>query len=124
MRTVKPENIVEICKPFLCCEEEFAAVVLLEKDGKISEVRMLQKGTFSEVCFDTQSVVKQLADCGAFAVVLVHNHPNGKVKPSDYDIKITKKFIEECANINVAVVDHIIVSTNEFFSFANRGVLK
>jgi len=59
----------------------------------------------------------------ASAIILAHNHPSGNLKPSSQDIAITKKLITAGNAIEVKVLDHIIVSQNGYFSFADEGIL-
>jgi len=59
----------------------------------------------------------------ATSIILGHNHPSGNATPSDSDIKITRK-IKDCGLLlNVAVLDHIIVGDDRYYSFADEGGL-
>jgi len=59
----------------------------------------------------------------ASSLILCHNHPSGNLKPSSEDIKLTQK-VKEAANIlDLSVNDHIIIGDNNYFSFADEGIL-
>ena len=59
--------------------------------------------------------------CGAAALVLVHNHPNGSIRPSREDDKLTKKLNTACQLMNIRMVDHVIVTDGSFYSYADEG---
>lgn len=123
MKDFASDKIVELCKPFWSDDEEVVIAALFDQNSKPVATEVLQKGSSTEVCFDTKAFVKQIAKDGVWGVVLLHNHPNGGVKPSEYDVKVTKIFVEECENANIKVLDHIIVTKSDFFSFAAHGIL-
>lgn len=57
------------------------------------------------------------------SVVLAHNHPSGNLKPSDDDRRITRKLQAVGVELELSVVDHLIISGNVYFSFADEGIL-
>jgi DNA repair protein RadC len=60
---------------------------------------------------------------GATSIVLCHNHPSGALKPSEADIKITKKLKLAGESLDVLILDHVIVTEHDYFSFADEGIL-
>jgi DNA repair protein RadC len=65
------------------------------------------------------TAVKELA-CG---IILCHNHPSGSIKPSRADEELTKKISEAASYFDIKVLDHIIVSEEGYYSFADEGLL-
>jgi len=59
----------------------------------------------------------------ASAVILVHNHPSGHVKPSDADIRLTKTIQDTAKILDIIVHDHVIIGENRFFSFREEGLM-
>ena len=59
----------------------------------------------------------------ATAIVLVHNHPSGQLKPSDADLKITKKIAQAGEYLEIKLLDHVIVTKDAYYSFADEGKL-
>jgi len=57
------------------------------------------------------------------AIILSHNHPSGQLKPSDADLKLTQKLKEGGKYLEIQVLDHIIVTSEGYYSFADEGVL-
>ncbi|MGI9543438.1 MAG: JAB domain-containing protein, partial [Cyclobacteriaceae bacterium] len=57
------------------------------------------------------------------ALILIHNHPSGNLKPSEADIKLTYKLKQSGELLEVPVLDHIIFTDKDYFSFADQGIL-
>ena len=68
-------------------------------------------------------VVEAALKRGAATIVLAHNHPNGKVAPSEHDKTLTRAIVLAGATVNLRVLDHLIVSAEEVFSFRKEGLL-
>jgi DNA repair protein RadC len=68
-------------------------------------------------------VAKEVLLSNAAAVIFTHNHPSGLAQPSDADKRITDRLIEGLKLFDVRTLDHIIVSHNETYSFAEHGLL-
>ena len=66
---------------------------------------------------------KKALDEEATAIVLCHNHPSGNLQPSSADEELTKKIKEAANYLDIKVIDHIIVSEDGFYSFADEGIL-
>jgi DNA repair protein RadC len=61
--------------------------------------------------------------CGAYAMILTHNHPSGRTYPSESDKEITKQFADAAKLHDIKILDHIIVSQESYYSFADEGEL-
>jgi DNA repair protein RadC len=59
----------------------------------------------------------------ASGIIVVHNHPSGNLKPSDSDINLTKKIKEAGKVLEIALLDHLIVAHDRYFSFADEGLI-
>ena len=102
--------------------EEFWILLLSRANKLMEKVRISQggvSGTITDVRIILQSAFSKLAS----AMILCHNHPSGNLKPSQADIKITKKIAEAARLMDIAVLDHIIVGDGEYFSFADENLL-
>ena len=91
----------------------------LMRDG----VETLEEGTIDRAAVYPRRVIEAALRRGAAAVVLAHNHPNGIVTPSDQDKVLTRAIVLGADAVHLTVVDHLIVSTNEVFSFRKAGLL-
>lgn len=102
--------------------EEFW-VLYLDRSNHIIRKSNISKGGVSGTVVDARIIFKQAIENLASAIVLCHNHPSGNLKPSEEDIRITKKLKEAGKLVDIAILDHIIIAGNNFFSFADEGLL-
>lgn len=100
--------------------EEFYAV-LLNRANEIIRCKQISIGGLSGTVADGKVIFKAALDFGAHALILVHNHPSGQLKPSDADRNLTKKMVEFGKYIDLPVLDHLIFTDNGYFSFADNG---
>ena len=91
----------------------------LLRDG----VETLEEGTIDRASVYPRRVVESALRRGAAALVLAHNHPNGHVQPSDQDKVLTRAIVLAAETVGVRIVDHLIVSASEAFSFRKAGLL-
>ena len=102
--------------------EEFW-LLLLNKANKVIKKVRTSEGGISGTVVDPKKVFKTCLDYAATSIILGHNHPSGNIQPSEADNKITKK-IKDCGvMLDVAVLDHIIIGDDRYYSFADEGSL-
>lgn len=102
--------------------EEFW-VLYLDRSNHIIRKSNISKGGVSGTVVDARIIFKQAIENLASSIVLCHNHPSGNLKPSEEDIRITKKLKDAGKLVEIAIIDHIIIAGNNFFSFADEGLL-
>lgn len=86
-------------------------------------VERLEEGTVDRATVYPRRVVESALRHGASAIVLAHNHPNGDVKPSEQDKLLTRALVMATETVQLRIVDHLIVSQDESFSFKKAGLL-
>lgn len=91
----------------------------LLRDG----VETIEEGTVGRAAVYPRRVIEAALKRGAAALVLAHNHPNGNVTPSEHDKVITRAIVLGAETVHLKVVDHLIVSAQETFSFRKAGLL-
>jgi len=91
----------------------------LLRDG----VERLEEGTIDRAAVYPRRVIEAALGRGAFAIALAHNHPNGAVTPSEQDKVLTRAIVLAAETVSLRVVDHLIVSPGEAFSFRKAGLL-
>ena len=91
----------------------------LLRDG----VEVLQEGTIDRAAVYPRRVVESALRRQAAGLILAHNHPNGNVQPSEHDKLITRAIVLAAETVSVRILDHIIVSQQETFSFRKAGLL-
>ena len=113
----------EYLKPFLqdLNVEEFYALFLNRANDVIKQVR-LSSGGLTGTIVDNRILFKEAIDCLASSIVLAHNHPSGQLKPSEQDIRLTKKIVEFGKLVEISVLDHLIITDYGYFSFSDEGV--
>ncbi len=104
-------------------KREIFKILLLDKGLRILGERDLFIGTIDEAAVHPREIVKAALEYHASSIVLVHNHPSGKVEPSREDYEITQKIKAACQTVSVRVLDHIIIGENQYFSFSERNSL-
>lgn len=102
--------------------EEFW-VMLLSRSNEVMDKQKVSSGGVSGTVADARIIFKSAIQRLASAIVLVHNHPSGNLKPSQSDINLTKKLKEAGELLDIAVLDHVIVADSGYYSFADEGTL-
>lgn len=90
---------------------------------QLIEFEELFQGTIDGASVHPREVIRKALDYNAAATIFTHNHPSGVSEPSQADIVMTKRLKETLALVDIRVLDHLIVGTNEATSFAERGLL-
>lgn len=104
-------------------QQEQFMVVYLNTKNRIITYRILFKGTIDSSLIHPREIFKEALLLSSSKILLVHNHPSGDTTPSDADIKSTYKIIEAGNLMGIKVIDHIIVTCNNHFSFVNEGII-
>lgn len=102
--------------------EEFW-IVYLNNSNKVLLAGQQSKGGITGTLVDVRLVLKQALELGAVGLILAHNHPSGTLKPSEADKQITQKLKTGAQTLDIKVLDHIIITQKEYFSFADEGLL-
>ena len=99
-------------------------VMLLNRANKVLGIFDLSTGGVSGTVADPKLIFAAAIKANATSVILAHNHPSGNLKPSESDINLTLKVKEGGKLLEIAVLDHIIVTTEGHFSFADEGTTR
>ena len=102
---------------------EIFAVVFLNRSNRINHFEIISKGGMTGTVADPRIILKKALEQEATAIVLCHNHPSGNLKPSQADEELTLKIKEAAKYFDIKVMDHIIVSEDGYYSFADEGIL-
>jgi DNA repair protein RadC len=105
------------------CEDEMFMLLYLNAKNHLSGYEILSEGTADRAVIYPRTVVRQVLKHNATGVIAVHNHPSGECEPSANDLSITKVLQEVLMPLEVRVVDHIIISSSDAFSFKSEGLL-
>lgn len=103
--------------------EEFWILLLTIANKQIAKYRV-SSGGVSATVVDIRVILKYAIENLASKIVLVHNHPSGRVEPSNEDKEMTKNIIKSCNLFDIIVLDHIIIGRDKFYSFSDEGFFK
>jgi len=102
---------------------EVFAVLFLNRANKINRFEIISRGGITGTVADPRVILKKALEEDATSIVLSHNHPSGNLKPSRADEELTRKIKEAAKYFDIKVIDHIIVSEEGHYSFADNGIL-
>ena len=102
--------------------EQFKAM-LLNRANKVLGIVDITSGTSTATIVDPKLIFAAALKANACSVIVTHNHPSGNRAPSQADIHLTKKLIDGGKLLEIQVLDHIIVTTDGYYSFADEGLM-
>ena len=102
--------------------EEFK-VLLLNRGNQVLGIFSVSSGGITGTVADPRLILIAALKSASTSIVLCHNHPSGNLKPSQADESLTRKIKQACYYIDITVIDHLIISREEYFSFADEGLL-
>jgi len=103
-------------------QEEFK-VLLLNRSNKVLGIYPMSKGGVSGTIVDSKLVFSVALKCNASNIIIAHNHPSGNLIPSEADKRLTKKLKEASTFLDINLLDHLIISNDDFYSFADNGLV-
>lgn len=103
--------------------KEYFYILLLDRANHVLGFHKLSEGGISGTVADLRIAFGMALKCIATSMILCHNHPSGNVKPSRQDEVLTKRFIDAGKLLDIHVLDHLIISTNSYYSFADECTL-
>ncbi len=104
-------------------QHEVFAVLYLNHAMRIKNFKIISNGGITATVVDPRLIFKYALEEGATKIILCHNHPSGSLQPSEADIAITDKLKKAAAYLDITVMDHIIVSDDGHFSFADKEMI-
>jgi DNA repair protein RadC len=104
-------------------QHEVFAVVFLNRANKINHFEIISQGGITGTIADPRIILKKALEEDAVSIILCHNHPSGNLKPSKADEELTHKIKQAARYFDIKVLDHIIVSEDGYYSFADEGII-
>ncbi len=102
---------------------EVFKVLFLNSQNRLLESQDLFSGTINASAVFSREVVEAAIRHHATALIFVHNHPSGNPAPSQADKTITRELVMAAATVDIKVLDHIIIGSDRYFSFASEGLM-
>lgn len=118
------DTLIDYCRSAMCYSDvEELRLIYLDSKLHVLGQEIIQRGTINSVAIHPREVIKYAMNNKAASIIMVHNHPSGDVHPSKSDISMTQKINEACNSIGIRLIDHLILSRNEYYSFSHHMLL-
>ena len=117
-----PKKVYQLIKSKLkdYHKEHFYIIILNSRNWSVAEVSI---GSLNASIVHPREAFAKAIKNNAASVIFAHNHPSGDTEPSEDDLEITKRLVEAGKILGIEVVDHIIVTKNNFLSFKDKGLM-
>jgi DNA repair protein RadC len=116
-------EVFERCKEYQSSDREMLLALYLNPRNDLLHVEVHSVGTVDTTSVYPREIVRLALVKSASAVILVHNHPSGDPEPSSADKQITKAVYFACRLLDIKMLDHIILGSGTFYSFAGHGAM-
>jgi DNA repair protein RadC len=114
----------QLFNPNTISYQEECVVIYLNHASRIIGAQKLSKGGINATVVDIRIILATALKSLATGIIIAHNHPSGKLAPSDADKKITKQLYEASKLMDIKLLDHIIIAPDMgYYSFVDEGVL-
>ncbi|MCB0763420.1 MAG: DNA repair protein RadC [Flavobacteriales bacterium] len=114
----------ELMRPHLAdLQHEEFWLLFLDRGNRVIDRCRVSKGGMHGTVADPKIIFKETLDRRASSLILCHNHPSGQLRPSEEDIKLTRKLVDGARLLDISVHDHLIITATGYYSFADNGML-
>jgi len=114
---------LEVFDPSVMNIKEEAAVLYLNRGGRVVGVYKLSSGGITGTVVDIRLILGIALKSLTCGIILAHTHPSGELNPSKADIELTQRLKEAAKIMEISLLDHLILSTEAFYSFADEGCI-
>ena len=96
-------------------------MLCVNNSNKVVGFYKISSGGMTGTVVDVRMIFTTALQCAATSIIIAHNHPSGTLIPSDADLNLTKKIIEAGKVLDIRLLDHLIITDESFYSFADNG---
>lgn len=123
-RISSSKDVFELMQPYIgdLDHEEFW-VIYLSNANEVLQTSQQSKGGITGTVADIRPLFKKALQLNATAIIVSHNHPSGQLKPSHADRTLTKKIKDAGQIMDIKLLDHVIITQLDYFSFADEGII-
>jgi len=122
-RSLGTADVYELLSDLLAAEKEHFVVFHLNQALTVLTREVVYVGTVNEVVLRIGELFRSAIVSNATVLILAHNHPSGRLKPSKNDIVVTRQMKKAGKLLDIQVIDHLIFSEEGYYSFADQGLL-
>lgn len=101
--------------------KEYFKAVFLNQAQEVLGYTLISEGGITATVADVRIILQAALLTNSVAIILVHNHPSGNLKPSKTDCDLTKQIVNAAKFMDIRVLDHLIISKDDYYSFAEEG---
>ena len=123
-KTIKiktPMDIYKAIKQHVRNEQELFLVITLNASNEIIAIHIASMGSANMTIIQPREIFKHAVRDNVAAIIVAHNHPSGALEPSHEDVGITQRIIEAGKILGIPVIDHLIISKLNYYSFGQDG---
>ncbi|MDR1865547.1 MAG: JAB domain-containing protein [Bacteroidales bacterium] len=113
----------EVFDPSTIEYREFFKVLLLNSANRLLGITHLSEGCIDQTIVDIRHIMQAAILANATGIVLCHNHPSGNLQPSPPDDSMTENVRKACNIFSIRLTDHLIISSENYYSYADEGRL-
>ncbi len=118
-----PTDILPAIRHFVTRAQEYFIVISLNGAHEIIKPRIVSIGILNRTLIHPREVFSDALKERAASLILAHNHPSGNLEPSSEDIEVTKRLVEAGELLGIKILDHIIFSKTNYYSFTENSLL-
>ena len=123
VKILETKDVLPLIQHFAFQRQEHVLCVTVNGANEVINTHTVAVGTMDNVSFDPREVFSRAVAEKASGIILAHNHPEGDLKPSDADREMTFRIQKAGEIVGILLLDHIIFSRNNYFSFAEHGAI-
>lgn len=117
-------DVYRIMQPIMVNQEvEELWAIYMNMASRIVKMKRISVGGIAQTLVDIRILLKEALLCNAVAMTICHNHPSGNVRPSSADDQLTEKISKACKTMDIRFLDHVIISDDTYYSYADEGRL-
>lgn len=123
-KVTSSKDVSNVMQPIIGdLEHEEFWVLFLNNSNKIVDKSQISKGGLTATIVDIRLVFKRALELASVGIIVCHNHPSGKLEPSNADKQLTKRIKEAGITLDIKLLDHLIITEKSYFSFADENLL-
>jgi len=120
---ISPDKLYDVIKTDYSPIQEKMTLLVLNTANKVIYSQVIASGMMNSIMCSPDVIYRTILQCKGNNFILAHNHPSGRIEPSEEDIQVTKKIIKGSKLIGLNLLDHIVYSDTEYYSFRANGLI-
>ena len=118
------QDVYAFFHPLMCdLPVEECWVMLLNQAAKVIDTVKISRGGLASTQVDVRCILREALLKRATSMILCHNHPSGNIRPSQDDDRLTHALLEAARTMNIRLLDHVVVSDGDYYSYGDEGRL-